>query len=339
MSNADKSSLAQTKRVRNRTLAAFHTLNPGGRETNTNTTMSDTFYVGRLAGSITSDCCQPAVSISCVPGTITNFTTSDFVYPFPDPSFPSPYEIYTAYLMVTWDSLSGATSYTVSSNITDDLIVPTGANSANVYLIDANHPERIFTLTAQTSCGVATATTSGYPCFLAGSIVQMADGTTKLIEDVSVGDVLLGAFGEINTVLALHRPLVGDSLMCRINDEHSTTNHHPHISLDKKFYCGNPDIVNKATYGRSHEVINGDGKKEQRMLHGLKKERIDKIYKGLQLKTVEGSRVIQSLETYSLPPETQLYNLVMSGSHTYHVDGYAVTGWPREDDFDYDAWV
>jgi hypothetical protein len=37
-------------------------------------------------------------------------------------------------------------------------------------------------------------------------------------------------------------------------------------------------------------------------------------------------------------PETQLYNLVVGGSHTYHVDGYAVTGWPNEDDFDYDLW-
>jgi hypothetical protein len=45
------------------------------------------------------------------------------------------------------------------------------------------------------------------------------------------------------------------------------------------------------------------------------------------------------LGPYSLPPETQLYNLVVGGSHTYHVEGYAVTGWPREDDFDYDACV
>jgi hypothetical protein len=48
---------------------------------------------------------------------------------------------------------------------------------------------------------------------------------------------------------------------------------------------------------------------------------------------------VKSLETYSMPPDTQLYNLVVGGSHTYHVDGYAVTGWPREDDFDYDLWV
>jgi hypothetical protein len=40
-----------------------------------------------------------------------------------------------------------------------------------------------------------------------------------------------------------------------------------------------------------------------------------------------------------MPADTQLYNLVTGGSHTYFVEGYAVTGWPREDDWDYDTWT
>ena len=127
--------------------------------------------------------------------------------------------------------------------------------------------------------------------------------------------------------------------MCKINDEHSTTNHHPHISADKKFFCGNPDIVSNTTYGKVHKVIDGEGNVVDRMLHGLKKDRIQLLQLGVELKTVEGSRITKSLETYSMPEDTQLYNLVIGGSHTYHVDGYAVTGWPREDDFDYDAWA
>jgi hypothetical protein len=166
----------------------------------------------------------------------------------------------------------------------------------------------------------------------------MADNTQLAIEDVRVGDLVLGAFGEINTVLALHRPLLGKALMCKINGEHSTTNHHPHISIDKKFYCGNPDLVSSTTYGHVHKVIDGNGLIVDRMLHGLKKERIQKLILGIELKTVEGSRITRTLETYSMPENTQLYNLVIGGSHTYHVDGYAVTGWPREDDFDYDNW-
>jgi hypothetical protein len=31
-------------------------------------------------------------------------------------------------------------------------------------------------------------------------------------------------------------------------------------------------------------------------------------------------------------------NTGSGGSHTYNVDGYAVTGWPNEEDFDYDLW-
>lgn len=167
----------------------------------------------------------------------------------------------------------------------------------------------------------------------------MADGSQKVIEDVRVGDAVLGAFGETNTIVALHRPLLGSALMCKINGEHSTTNHHPHISIDRKFYCGNPALVSGSTYGHMHKVIDADGAVVDHMLHGLKKERILPLSIGVELKTVEGSRTTKTLETYSMPADTQLYNLVVGGSHTYHVDGYAVTGWPREDDFDYDTWT
>ena len=57
------------------------------------------------------------------------------------------------------------------------------------------------------------------------------------------------------------------------------------------------------------------------------------------MKTVEGPKEITFLETYEMAPETQLYNLVVGGSHTFCVDGYAVTGWPNEEDFDYDTWT
>jgi hypothetical protein len=77
----------------------------------------------------------------------------------------------------------------------------------------------------------------------------------------------------------------------------------------------------------------------QRFLAGLKPGRVQQMEAGIQLKTVDGSRQITFLDTYEMAPETQLYNLVVSGSHTYHVDGYAVTGWPNEDDFNYDEWT
>jgi hypothetical protein len=173
---------------------------------------------------------------------------------------------------------------------------------------------------------------------LAGSLVTLTDSSNIAIEDVKVGDQVLGAFGEINTVLALHRPLMGSATMVRINDEHSSTAHHPHVGADRHFYCAVPSALSN-TYGQEHEVLNAAGEVEWRFLSGLKHECVQMYELGMSLKTVEGSRILGTLEHYTLPADTQLYNLVVSGSHTYHVDGYAVTGWPSEEDFDYDTWI
>lgn len=240
----------------------------------------------------------------------------------------------------TWDPVPGATSYTATTTYPNASAITITGTTGTFTSDIADYTLYPITITASSSCSTVTTTAEFLgSCFLAGSLVTLADGSKKPIEDIQIGDMLLGAFGEHNKVLALHRPLLGNNPMCKINDEHSTTNHHPHISIDKKFYCGDPIKVTDRTYGHEHEVIVEGGVIEKQLLRGLKPGRVEYLHEGVYLKTVEGSRVVESLELYSLPPETQLYNLVMGGSHTYHVDGYAVTGWPREDDFDYDLWV
>lgn len=276
----------------------------------------------------------PAVSGCTPPGAITNFVSSDLITPV-----PSPYEAYAMYFDLTWDPVPGA-SYTLTSDFVIDLTIVTGNGTGNLYIpVEDYTSDRTITLTATTECGSVSTTTTIFPCFLAGSLVAMADGTSRVIEDIQVGDLVVGAFGEINEVLALHRPLLGACSMYCINDEHSTTIHHPHIGANKVFYSGNPDLVRNGTYGRTHKVIDASGELVDRMLYGVAPERIQQLELGVELKTLEGSRIAKSLEIYSMPEDTQLYNLVVGGSHTYHVDGYAVTGWPREDDFNYDLWT
>lgn len=241
---------------------------------------------------------------------------------------------------ISWNAIPGVTSYAVTVNTSDNYVVlyPTTTTATLYinYISGISQEPYHVTVTASDRCQTSGNGTA-YPCFLAGSLVQMADGSQKAIEDVAIGDVVLGAFGEANPVLALHRPLLGSAHMNRINGEHSTTAHHPHVSVDRGFYCSEPATAENATYGQEHEVIDETGV-VKRLLHGLKKGRVQRLDLGIVLKTVEGGRPVTSLETYSLPPETQLYNLVTGGSHTFHVDGYAVTGWPREDDWDYDNW-
>ena len=295
---------------------------------------SQTERLQTLMGKLSNPQAVALRSNGGVPCPCTGPTVSDIVFTGLDYSDPN----WT--ITFSWTAPAGSSyTYTFTSNQPDAVFAQTGDTTATITTAWTVGDAVSVTVVATTSCGTANTSNSTAPCFLAGSLVAMADGTEKAIEDVLIGDLILGAFGEINTVLALHRPLLGDNAMLRINDEHSTTIHHPHISSDKKFYCGNPIKVMEHTYGCEHDVIVKGGAIEKQYLHGLKGGRVQQLELGVSLKTVEGSRVVDSLEVYSMPPETQLYNLVVSGSHTYHVDGYAVTGWPREDDFDYDVWA
>lgn len=350
MSNSDKSASARTRFLRNRTLAYYYDNNPNKHESATNTTFDASARTARAAGqyaftiqhalkpnAVSEACCAetlPAITTCDAPGGIANFQITYSSY-----AANPPYGINDWEYNLSWDPVPGATSYAITLDAGQTVLSLTYPTATTANIIFTTNYNVTITLTASNSCGSSAGNINDNPCFLEGALVTMADFSTKPIEFVCVGDYVLGAFGEINNVLALHRPLLGEAPMCRINDEHNTTNHHPHISADRKFYSGDPERVLAGTYGRSHDVLLADGVPGRMHLHGLSKERILQLACGIELKTIEGSRITRTLEIYSLPPETQLYNLVVGGSHTYHVDGYAVTGWPREDDFDYDTWA
>lgn len=266
---------------------------------------------------------------------VTSIEGLTFEYFTPD----GDYSQYNQATLLNWDPIPNGSVYLITQldeNITDqtfELITPT---SGKLYTTPASYYE-IIVYAHITGCPDVSGSVA--PCFFHDALVTMADGSTKAIEDIRVGDLVLGAFGEHNQVLALHRPLLGNNTMTNINNDHHTSSHHPHVSPDKQFYAVKPAVVMSDTYGKSHEVLDENMVPYQRFLAGLKPGRVQQMEIGVQLKTVDGSREITFLDTYEMAPETQLYNLVVSGSHTYHVDGYAVTGWPNEDDFDYDTWT
>jgi hypothetical protein len=176
-------------------------------------------------------------------------------------------------------------------------------------------------------------------CFPAGTLVTMADGSTKKIEDVKPGEWLIGAWGELNQVLALDITTLGARYLFKINNEHSTTAEHPHIGADGSLLVGSYDqIKSEWSDTKTYPVVTESGV-QQWINHGVSLDRIKQLEVGSQLQTFTGKKSVDSIEAYEMPAETALYNFVMGGSHTYLVDGYAVTGWPREDDFDYDTWT
>ena len=93
------------------------------------------------------------------------------------------------------------------------------------------------------------------------------------------------------------------------------------------------------TYGKKHTVILANGSTERRTMPGVAKERLLKLTEGVVLQTVTGPRSVTSITYEPISPFTKVYHLVVGGSHTFLVEGYAVTGWANESDFDYDAWT
>ena len=178
----------------------------------------------------------------------------------------------------------------------------------------------------------------GGECFVAGQMVTMADGTTTQIENVQPGMLVQGAGGEANKVIAVAYSTVRRRVMWNINDTHLTTADHPHLSVDRKnFHSISPSSV-EAYWGQSENVVMEGGVHGPMKNHGLSRGRVTQLAVGDVLLGTDGARVVSSVKPVAHHPATPLYNLAVGGSHTFFVDGWAVTGWPREDDFDYAAW-
>jgi Hom_end-associated Hint len=181
----------------------------------------------------------------------------------------------------------------------------------------------------------------GTSCFMAGSPVVMADGTIKPIEDVKIGEYVKGAYGEANKVLAYDRPLLGDRRMFIINGEHRTTDEHTHMRSDRTFGMINLDTwLKNENFTKQEVIIDDNGTIEMWRMPGTDDMNVVKqLELGEELWTVDGPKELVSVTSEELPPETQLYNLVLDGSHTYFVDGYCVTGFINGRDFDYKTWT
>jgi hypothetical protein len=168
----------------------------------------------------------------------------------------------------------------------------------------------------------------------------MANGTVKKIQEVQVGELVRGIKGEANEVLALDWSILGPNrFVYHLNDEHYTTDEHPHIGFANTFYAIKPASL-ATDWGLFHPVLLPSGIEWWRN-RGVALAKVYEFGVGSMLLTETGYQPVTTLvqcDPKIFVMDTKLYNLVLGGSHTYFVDGYAVTGWPRDDDFDYTDW-
>jgi hypothetical protein len=364
MYNVDRSASGRTRMIKAKTLAAYHNRNPTKNDYGGEKPSSPLTMLLRSVGSneLCGQCvtCEPVCEFSNayffpfyisdiddLEQSLYELTGQTITIPGPPEGYPEDRQL----LFIFFPENCNSSSYTAQLynpgliSVTQyflgvfNSIIFERTGIIILYSSEDYDTEPSITVTASNECSQST-TTATFGCFLEGSFVTMADGSLKPIEAVEIGDKVLGAFGEHNTVLALHRPMLGAGCIMNINNEHKTTTHHPHVSADKKIYCAEPKLINSFTYGKEHMVIvDKSGSKEKRTMYGLHSDRILKLEVGVELQTVSGARRVDTMETIKMSPFTQVYHLVVDGSHTFMVDGYAVTGWPREDDFDYDTWM
>lgn len=144
----------------------------------------------------------------------------------------------------------------------------------------------------------------GSGCFLAGSQVLMADGTYRSIENVQLGDLVLGLDGGINQVLELHHLPVETRDIYTINDSLELTDSHPVLTVSgwKSFNVDaskelHPDL-------EVTELVAGD-----------------KLIKYSELQSSHEDR----LRTIGVREETvAVYNLDVDGDDTFVVNNFVV---------------
>jgi len=181
-------------------------------------------------------------------------------------------------------------------------------------------------------------------CFLADAKITLANGTIKELIDLKPGDLVLGAFGEINPVIGVYYHPLGNTPMYKINDDHDCTDDEVFVTTDREFYCINPSVDGSYSHdgwGESYLIHLDNDISEMRSPPwslGLISRHLNKVELGIKLQTTSGERLLNSYTPYQIPPETIVYNCVVGGSHTLMINGYAHTAWARDDDFDYDQW-
>jgi len=140
-------------------------------------------------------------------------------------------------------------------------------------------------------------------CFDPKSLVTMADGSTKQIKDVVIGDRVQGST-MINTVLGIDIPKLFSRYMCSFNNNWEFISEEHPIMTDKGWSAFEPEspYVDYMFIGK-----------------------LAKLDIGSKVLKLDGSwEEVVTINYIEQPEDMDIYNLLLDGDHTYYVEGYSV---------------
>lgn len=164
-------------------------------------------------------------------------------------------------------------------------------------------------------------------CFAAGTQVLMADGTSRSIETIAAGDCVIGAHGEVNRVLGIDTPLLGDRLLYGFNGGRAfVTRDHPLMTAAGwKAVAPREAAAAHPGTGPIGALAEGD---ELVMLAGVTKRAVPMAAgaerTGPHLEVVCETALVRltAIAAYQGNPTQPVFNLRVAGNHTYFADGY-----------------
>jgi hypothetical protein len=142
-------------------------------------------------------------------------------------------------------------------------------------------------------------------CFVAGTQVTMADGSKKNIEDILIGEQLLGQDGVINTVIEYDHPMLnGRDLIAFNGGKPFMTPEHPLWTKDG-WKSWSAEMTQWQKPEIAHLMVNGD------------------FQVGDEILMDDGTWfLIESIDVHKGEPEQQVFNFWLDGNNTYFADGF-----------------
>jgi Hom_end-associated Hint len=167
-------------------------------------------------------------------------------------------------------------------------------------------------------------------CFTATTQVLMADGSSRPIAAVKIGDQVLGENGEINRVIDIETPVLGHRKLYAFNDGPAfVTPEHPFVTR-----AGWKSIAPEATFAENNNLSVGALKVGDELVKlgkvMARAEPISVAYGGMvQAPSVEVQietkfSAIESMTPHDGDASMTVYNLRLDGNHTYFANDYLV---------------
>lgn len=158
-------------------------------------------------------------------------------------------------------------------------------------------------------------------CFTGDTRVTMADGSTKPIADVSVGELVVGLNGAISRVVAIERPMLGERRLYAVNDSA------PFFTAEHPFLTENGwGAIDPAATAAENAALPVRPLRVGTILRVARSVRVPATVGGvldraeMQLADVP----VTALRAVEGDPWRVVYNLLLDGDHTYIANGFLV---------------